>query len=66
MDDSDDSASDVSETIPEPFEEVELPRLPDDIVEDLTDPINDLLSDEGSLSPLTLDDGTPSVKPRLY
>jgi hypothetical protein len=66
MENSDDSASDVSETIPEPFEEVELPRLPDDIVEDLTDPINDLLSDEGSLSPLTLDDGTPSVKPRPY
>ena len=66
MDDSGDSASDVSETIPEPFEEVELPRLPDDIVEDPTDPINDLLSDEGSLSPLTLDDGTPPVKPRPY
>jgi hypothetical protein len=66
MGDSDDSASDVSETIFEPFEEDGLPRLPDDIVEDLTGPINDLLSDEGSLSPLPLDDGTPSVKPRLY
>jgi superfamily II DNA or RNA helicase len=66
MDDSDDSASDVSETILEPFEEDELPRLPDDIVEDLTDPIIDLLSDEISLSPFTLDDGTPSIKPRPY
>ncbi|KAH8818129.1 hypothetical protein F5882DRAFT_252622, partial [Hyaloscypha sp. PMI_1271] len=40
--------------------------LPDDTLEDLTGPINDLLSDEGSLSPLTLDDGTPSAKPRPY
>jgi len=66
MGNSDDSASDVSEIIFEPFEEDGLSRLPQDIVEDPTGPINDLLSDEGSLSPLTLDDGTPSAKPRPY
>ncbi|KAH8796487.1 hypothetical protein BGZ57DRAFT_920225 [Hyaloscypha finlandica] len=64
--DSDDTGSDVSDTIFEPFEEDGLPSLPDDTLEDLTGPINDLLSDEGSLSPLTLDDGTPSAKPRPY
>lgn len=64
MENSEDSASDVSETIS--FNEDELPRLPDEIVEDLTNPINNLLSDKGSHASLTLDDGTPAIKPRPY
>lgn len=66
MDDSDDSASDVSETTLAHFDDDELPRLPDEIAEDWTDGIDDFLSDEGSLSSLSLADGSPVIKPRPY
>jgi superfamily II DNA or RNA helicase len=65
MEDSDDSASDVSETILAPFDEDDLSRL-HEVVEDLTKWIDDFLSDESSLASLTLDDDTPSIKPRPY
>ncbi|KAE9375393.1 P-loop containing nucleoside triphosphate hydrolase protein [Stipitochalara longipes BDJ] len=62
-----DSASDTSETVLAQRNEDELPYLPDEIVEDLTNnEISDYLSDESSLASLTLDDGTPSIKPRPY
>ena len=66
MDDSDDSASDVSETLLADFEGDELPTLPNETVEDLTDGINDFLSDEGSLASVNLNDGSPVIKPRPY
>jgi hypothetical protein len=66
MDDSDDSTSDTSETILVHFDDDELPRLPDEIVEDLTDGIDDFLSDEGSLSSLSLAYGAPVIRPRPY
>jgi replicative superfamily II helicase len=66
MDDTDDSTSDSSEIVLQPFDGDELPPLPEEIVEDLTnDKINDF-SGEGSRASLTLDDGTPSIKPRPY
>jgi hypothetical protein len=66
MEDSDDSVSDASETILAPFDEDELPRLPNEVVEDLTNEIDDFLRDEGSLASLILDDVTPAIKPRPY
>jgi hypothetical protein len=66
MDDSDDSASDISETILAHFDDHKLPRLPDEIVEDWTVGIDDFLSDEGSPSSLSLADGSPIIKPRPY
>jgi len=67
MDDSDDSASDISVTVLAPFVDDELPCLPDQVVEDLTNKEPDeFLSDESSLASLTLEDGTPSIKPRPY
>jgi superfamily II DNA or RNA helicase len=66
MDDTDHSTSDSSEIVLQPFDGDELPPLPEEIVEDLTnDKINDF-SGEGSRASLTLDDGTPSIKPRPY
>jgi replicative superfamily II helicase len=66
MDDSGDSASDVSDTILVPFDEDEPPRLPGEIVDDLANEIDDFSSDEGSLASLRLDDGSPVIKPRPY
>lgn len=68
MENSDDSASVASETIlaHSHFDDGELSRVPDEIVEDLTDAIDDFLSDEGSLSSLSLADGSPVIKPRPY
>jgi hypothetical protein len=65
MEVSDDSASDVSETVLAPFDENELPRLPDEVVEDQTNEIDDLLSDDDSHASL-IDDGIPAIKPRPY
>ena len=67
MDDSDCSASDTSETILAQFDDDELPHLQavqSEIVEDLTD--DDFLSDEASIASLTLNDGSPVIKPRPY
>jgi len=67
LEDSDDSGSDVSETVLAPFVEDEISCLPDLVVEDLTNnELDEFLSDESSLASLTLDDGTPSIKPRPY
>jgi hypothetical protein len=65
MEVSDDSASDVSETVLAPFDEDELPRLLDEVVEDQTNEVDDLLSDDDSHASL-IDDGIPAIKPRPY
>jgi hypothetical protein len=66
IEDSDDSASDVSETVLPPFDENELPRLPDEVVEDHTNEVDDFLSDDDSPASLHLENGTPAIKPRPY
>lgn len=66
MEDSDDSASDVSDTVLAPFEEDELPNLPDEVVEDQANEIDDFLSDDDSPASLHLANGTPAIKPRPY
>jgi superfamily II DNA or RNA helicase len=66
MQDSDDSASDVSETVLAPFDEDDLPRLPDEVVEDQTNEVDDFLSDDDSPASLHLENGTPAIKPRPY
>jgi superfamily II DNA or RNA helicase len=68
MEVSEDSASDVSETVLAPFDKDELPHLPDEVVEDQTKTkeVDDFLSDDDSPASLILDDGTPAIKPRPY
>ncbi len=66
MEDSDDSASDVSETVLASFNEDELPRLPDEVVEDQTNQVDDFLSDDDSPASIRSDDGTTTMKPRPY
>jgi superfamily II DNA or RNA helicase len=66
MDDSDEALSDVSETVLADFDNDELPIVPDELIEDLTDGINDFLSDESSLASLNLEDDPPVIKPRPY
>jgi hypothetical protein len=66
MDAFDDSDSDASETVLAHVDNDELPLVQHEIVEDLTDEIDDFLSDQGSLTSLTLGDGPPMIKPRPY
>ena len=67
MNDSDDSASDLSETILAAFDGDQLPNLAAEVVEDLAaGNESDDLSDEVSLASLSLMEGPPAIKPRPY
>jgi hypothetical protein len=62
MEDFDESSSEGLE----PLGEEESVRPANEFVEDLTGEIDELMSDKSSPAPLTLQDGTPVLKPRPY
>jgi len=66
MDDSKDSCSEASDTLLEYLDEDELPQSAYKTIVDDAIGIDDFLANEGSVAPLTLDDGSPSIKPRPY